>query len=121
MKLYQGTAPVILWRDGKPLYEFNDRLLETDDEALIALLLSLGAVEFKEEAAAPQDLTEVVEHISLLSGRVTSLENKGVGDTYSKAEIDRKIADTAVDLSDYVKASDMRPVTEAEVDAITAQ
>ena len=76
MRLYQGTACAVGYRGGVLTWEFNDRWLETDDEELIALLLSLGAVEFKEDDATPQDLTEVVERIGLLSGRVTSLENK---------------------------------------------
>ena len=100
MKLYQGTAPVILWRDGKPLYEFNDRWLETDDADLIALLLSLGAVEWKEILPPPQDLDEVVERLGVMDGRVSSLESK---------------------TGDYVKASDMIPITDAEVDEITAK
>ena len=43
MKFRQGKAPAILYRDGKKLWEFAAGILETDDPALIALLLERGA------------------------------------------------------------------------------
>ena len=99
MKLYQGTAPAVGYRDGKLLYEFNDRWLETDDADLIALLLSLGAYEYRNDPPPPQDLDEVIERLGVMDGRVSSLESKS---------------------GDYVKTADMIPITEAEVDEITA-
>lgn len=96
MKLYQGTAPAVGYRDGKLLYEFNDRWLDTEDAELIALLLSLGAYEWKQPQPPAQDLDEVNERLTLLNGRVGSIE------------------------TNYVKNDDLRPITAAEVDEITS-
>lgn len=78
-KFRQGTAPVILYsKNGVKLYEFDkDRFIETDDEDLIDLLLAMGAVEVPPYVPpVPQDLTEVVERLDALGGRVSSVEER---------------------------------------------
>ena len=43
MKIRQGSAPAVLYRDGKKLWEFRAGRLETDEAELINLLLERGA------------------------------------------------------------------------------
>ena len=45
MLFRQGTAPAILYRDGKKVFEFNNGMLETEDLVLIAVLLEKGAID----------------------------------------------------------------------------
>ena len=44
MRFRQGTAPAVLYRNGKKAWEFYGGLLETDDAELAALLVERGAV-----------------------------------------------------------------------------
>ena len=106
-KFRQGDAPVILYRRGVKLYEFDkDRLLETDDEGLIALLLSLGAVEIVEETPAPEPGGCACDH----------------DDWYTKEEIDRKLVNVAagggVDLDAYATRAYVDEGLEVKADKV---
>ena len=50
MQFRQGKAPAAAFRDGKQVYAFSRGVLETADEAVIALLKAQGAVALDEPA-----------------------------------------------------------------------
>lgn len=75
----QGDAPVILYStSGLKLYDFGlNRIIETDDEDMINLLLAMGAIEIPAAVSpVPQDLTEVAARINALDGRVVVIEGR---------------------------------------------
>ena len=75
----QGDAPVILYSPrGVKLFDFGlDRIIETDDDDLINLLLAMGAIEIPPVVPpVPQDLTEVAARINALDGRVLIVEGR---------------------------------------------
>lgn len=75
----QGDAPVILYSPrGVKLFDFGlNRIIETDDEDLINLLLAMGAIEIPPVVPpVPQDLTEVAARINALDGRVLIVEGR---------------------------------------------
>lgn len=57
MKFTQGTAPAVLFEDGKIAFEFTAGRLETEDAALAAKLVEAGAVavDAAEDSATQQD------------------------------------------------------------------
>lgn len=112
----QGDAPVILYSPrGVKLYDFGlNRIIETDDEDLINLLLAMGAVEIPQEVPpVPQDLTEVAERINALSGRLSALEAALAG------KVDKEI-NRALSSNDYGDADKSKLAALADIRTIGA-
>lgn len=119
-KFRQGDAPVILYsKSGVRLYEFVDRYLYTDDDDLANLLLAMGAVEVPPYVPpVPQDLTEVIERLDALGGRVSSVEARSnirrIGDGLSLS------GEGELSATGSGGEIDLEPLTDAELEEIFA-